>query len=300
MTSMICKVVKAGQKAAKLLSYIGKKAVCLRADLGFGTMRLRRKQLRWAADSLRAFHNGSRASEARHIVFSVPKGTPRKAAIRQLYAVFFDWKKTYSPDRQWTAAVHKHDGRYHLHAAVSNYDKDGNPINFRPFQVKEMAAMAFTKAAVSAKGTGKGKGVSVYPRAKKLIVRDLAALLVDEAGRLKDAAWEAFKETGVLSKFRLRKDGSPISFEFGGKRIRFETLKHFLTQPQPTPKDKTMPTDIIKTTEPLPDSLAAKLLKLGFTKNALKALESTLHAAHEERKRSAVKSPTVKTTNKKR
>jgi len=290
MTTGICKVVKAGQQAAKLLSYIAKKAVCFRADLGFGVMRLRRKQLTWAVDALRGFHDGSHASEVRHIIFSVPKDVPRRHAQRLLFSMFSDWRKTYAPGREWAAAIHHPN---HLHVALANYGKDGEPINFRPHQVKAMADMQFTQAVISAKGTGKRKSLAVYPKAKKLAVRDLATLLLDDHGRVKDDAWERLKKEGILSSFRLRKDGSPISFEYAGKRIRIATLRHFILEKQQATKNKTMPLDIIKSDQPLPDSLAQKLMKTGFSKADLDTLNRNLRDAHALHPRPAAKAKTI-------
>ena len=131
--TMICKLVKAGQTAKRLVRYVAKKAIGLRADLGFGFMKLRRPMLSWAAEVLRANRDSCRrASEVRHVIFSVPKGMVRRAAIAALYAVFADWRTAYAPGRPWVAAVQNHNGIFHLHAAISNVDADGRPLKIQP------------------------------------------------------------------------------------------------------------------------------------------------------------------------
>jgi len=283
--SAIAKLMKAGQKAIRLVRYVSKKAISLRADLGFGKMPLRRNQLAWAAEVLRTFVDGCRASEVRHLVFSVPKKTGRRAAIKLLFEIFEDWRVTYAPDRAWVAAIHFHDGGYHLHVAIANAGPDGKPLKFKPHQVIAMADMKFTTRVISAKGLGK-KGLPVYSKARgKLAVRDLAALLVDDTGNLLEDEWDRLEKEGVISNFRLRKkDGAVTSFEFGGKRIRLKTLRAFVLENQTT-KGTTMPVDDIKTDQPLPDSIADSLLKAGFSAKDLDALNTdlqTLDQAHEQ------------------
>lgn len=284
---MICKLVKAGQTAKRLVRYVAKKAVALRADLGFGVMNLRRAMLAWAAEVLCANRDSCpRACEVRHIIFSAQKGMGRRAAFSLLHAVFADWRATYAPGRPWVAALQKHNGIYHLHAVVANVDSSGTPLKFRPHEVVAMADMRFTNKVVSAKGKGK-KGLPVYTKARnKLAVQDLAERLVDKDGRVRDDEWERLKTEGVISNFRTRKkDGAVTSFEFEGRRMRIKTLRAFVTEKQNnTTQQTTMPHETIDPTQPLPDSLAAKLTAAGFSKKALASLNAQLgaaHAAHE-------------------
>ncbi len=287
--TMICKLVKAGQTARRLVRYIAKKAVGLRADLGFGVMKLRRPMLPWAAEVLCANRDSCpRASEVRHVIFSAQKGMARRAAFAALHAVFADWRATYAPGRPWVAAVQDHNGIYHLHAAVGNVDSSGKPLKILPHQVVAMADMRFTDNAISAKGQGK-KGLPVYTKARaKLAVQDLAEQLVDDNGRMRDDEWERLKTEGVISNFRTRqKDAAVTSFEFEGRRIRIKTLRAFISEKQnrtQQTKETIMPIEIIDPTQPLPDSLAAKLTAAGFSQKALDSLNAQLgaaHAAHE-------------------
>lgn len=277
----ITKLMKVVKKAAGVIRYISKSSICLRADLGFGKMPLRRSQLGWAAEVLRAFCEGSRAAEARHLVFSLPKGTPRRPAIKLLFELFDDWRATYAPDRTWVAGIHFHEGRYHLHAAIANVGADGKPLKFKPHQVVAMSEMAFTDKAASAKGKGK-KGLPIYSKArKKLAVEDLAEQLVADDGSMRDDQWERLKTEGVISNFRTRKkDGATTSFEFEGRRIRIRTLRAFVSEKQNTTKGTTMPIATVNPSQPLPDSLAVKLTAAGFSKKALDSLNSQLGAAH--------------------
>ena len=298
--AMICKLVKAGQTARRLVRYIAKKAVGLRADLGFGVMNLRRPMLPWAAEVLCANRDSCpRASEVRHVIFSAQKGMGRRAAFTALYAIFADWGKTYAPGRPWVAAVQDHNGIYHLHAAIGNVGSSGKPLKILPHQVVAMSEMKFTEHAVSAKGQGK-KGLAIYTKARaKLAVQDLAELLAAPGGGIRADAWEQLKDKGLLSGFRERKDGSVISFEFGGKRIRLATLHHFLAIPPDsttTPKPPTdMPYALIKPDEPLPDSIAVKLLKAGFSNKDLSRLQANLQSANVIHQHAAAK---VKTADK--
>jgi len=151
---------------------------------------------------------------------------------------------------------------------------------FSPNHVLDMAEMKFTTHAISARGKGQAKGVPVYSKAKKLAVRDLAALVVAPGGGINNGVWMQLKEKGILSGFRSRKDGSIISFAFDGKRIRLATLHRFLDQPQqPQTKGNTMPTASIQPDQPLPDSIAAKLAKAGFTTKDLASLTTNLRSA---------------------
>jgi hypothetical protein len=198
-------------------------------DLGFGTMRLRRTMLPWAAHVLRAHRDSCpRASEVRHLIFSVPKGTARRAAFRALHAVFEDWRNTYAPGMPWVSAIQKHNGIYHLHAAVANVNSSGRPLKFLPHMVVAMADMKFTDKAISAKGTGK-KGLKLYTKARgKLGVEGLAERLVAADGSIRNDEWRRLKKDGAISDFRTRKDGSIVSFIFDGKRIRLSTLNSFV------------------------------------------------------------------------
>ncbi len=254
---MICKLIDSGHTSRKLVRYIASKAVGMTADLGFGVMKFPKNKQAWAIDTLRACHGTSRASEVRHLVFSVAKGTPRKEARNLLRAVWADWIKAYAPDRPWVFAIQFHNGICHGHAAVANVDSAGKPLKFRPHQVMAMAAMKFTSAAGSGSGIGKAKGLPIYSRAKKLSVRDLATLMVDSSGVIRKEAWDQLEEQNLIKDFRQRKDGSLISFIYEGRRIRLSTLIRYVeheqfmkTPPQPSPQVAIKPLSVQPSVSP--------------------------------------------------
>ncbi len=288
--AVICKLVKAGQTARRLVNYVAGKSIGLRADLGFGMMRLRRTMLPWAAHVLRAHRDSCpRASEVRHVIFSVPKGMARRAAFVALHAVFEDWRNEYAPGMPWVAALQKHNGIYHLHAAVGNVNSLGSPLKFRPHQVVAMADMKFTDKAVSAKGTGK-KGLKIYTKARgRLEVEDLAELLAAPGGGIKAAVWEQLKDKGLLTDFRKRKDGSFVSFAYQGRRMRMATLEGFVAR-RPAADSSSesssgggsaaAPVAPKTPPKPLANDLAAKLSAAGFSGKDLASLRNNLRSVH--------------------
>jgi hypothetical protein len=156
-----------------------------------------------------------------------------RATLRQAR---MDWLKTYAPGRRWIAASQDHNGKPHEHLAVQNVGADGEPLKFGLREVIDMSDMKFTTAAVSAKGKGLGKSMAVYPKAKNLAVRNLAVQLFDGRGGMRADLWAGFVRDGTVCNQRTRKDGTLISFEFSGRRIRLETLRGFLQQQHSTMK----------------------------------------------------------------
>ncbi len=226
---LICKLIKAGQQATLLVRYIVSKATKLLADLGYGEVEIERDDWRWAGDQLRADHADSRASEVRHVVFSGSHHLPVEAQ-QVLHLAALDWLATYAPARRWIMGFQRHNGVEHLHVAVANVGEDGTPLDLDPYKVLDMAAMKFTTHAVSAKGRGVGQGTGkVYSKPRKSSARDLAEALAPDlkAGTVLDRL--VLRHPGVGAP-RYRKDGSLISFEFDGKRIRLATVDGFTKQ----------------------------------------------------------------------
>jgi len=281
---MICKLVKAGHKSPKLVRYIAGKSVGLTADFGFGKFRLPRNRTEWAIQALCSFHANSRAAEVRHIVFSTPKEMEKKEAQKLLRAVCADWLKAYASGRNWIFGLHEDNGIQHGHLAVANLGPDSKPLKFRPHQVLAMSDMAFTKLASPAKGKGK-RGLPLYTKArKKLVVQDLASLLIAPDGSLRQEIWDQFKAKKLLTKFRTRNDGSIISFEFQDKRIRYTTLLRFLKPKHPT-NQQPMPQTFIQPNQALPEDLGAKLLNAGFSKKDLASINAKLRSANAEQEK---------------
>jgi len=227
---MIGRMVRAGQEALRLARYIASKAITLTCDLGFGEMPLDRSQLKMVAGFLRAHHGTSRASEVRHVIFSAPPGTPPEIARPIIQQVARDWIATHAPGRRWMLGLQDHNLKEHGHLEVEGVGADGEPLKFGLREAISTSGMEFTSCAVSAKGKGLGKSVPVYPKAKSLAVRDLATALLDDRGGMRADLWADYVRAGTVSDLRNRKDGTLISFAFGGRRMRLSTLRGFLQQ----------------------------------------------------------------------
>lgn len=281
MSTAICKLIKAGHIAPKLLRYISGKSIDTTADLGFGVMRLPVSRVSWATKALLSFHGNSRACEARHVVFSLAKGMAKKEAVNLLRSIASDWLATYAPDRNWVLGIHSNTGIYHAHLAVANVGSDSKPLKFRPHQAVAMSKMKFTEHAISAKGIGK-KGHTHYSKPRrKLLAHDLAELLFTPSGEINSAAWKSLETTGSIKNLRLRKCGTPISFEYAKRRIRFTTLRRYmLDQTQQKKTKNTMPQQIITPTTPLRSNIVAALRQVGFSTETLKKMSATLSTAH--------------------
>ncbi len=101
-----------------------------------------------------------------------------------------------------------------------------------------------------------------------------------------------------VSEPKRRKDGSLISFEFQGRRMRLDTLKHFL--PDPQPKDSTMPMSPLPTVTTTPAPLAASLADVGIDAATLKGLIDSMNAARKEQSKPAEPKPSTPTPKKPR
>ena len=226
--------MNASHTADRLADYIVSKSVGITGNLGFGITRLRRPQTKWMKQALKSYHGDSRACEVRHLVFSLPRGTPRKQAKETLRMICADWLLNYAPERNWVFAIQYHNGICHGHLAVQNVGIDGKPLKIRPHHVKQMASMAFTKNATSAERTGK-QGLPFYskPR-KKLAVQELAELVFLANGTINKREWNNLKASETVKNFRLKKDGTLLSFEFSGRRIRFSTLRRCIANITPS------------------------------------------------------------------
>lgn len=283
-TPLVCKLIPAGHLGRKLVSYISKKAVGMTADLGFGTMKLKRRQANWATAALTSHHGTSRASEVRHVVLSLPKGTPRKQAKDLLRNVWTDWIKAYAPDRAWVFALQFHNGVFHGHGAVANVGANGKPLNFQPHKVLAMAAMKFTEWTLPAAGLGKSKGLPIYTKTrKKLAVQDLAAALLDASGNIQPKVWDDLESQGLITGCRTRKDESLISFVYHDKRIRLSTLQRFIAhnQSMKTPTHNPNPPSVaIKKTMQPADPLPSKLVHTGLSPTKVASINAALLSAN--------------------
>ena len=88
--------------------------------------------------------------------------------------------------------------------------------------------MAWTMQFLSGRGKGRRKALPMYPKAKRLDTRLLAVALLDSNGKLRKDRWDKMVKAGKITDFRLRTNGSLVSFQFQGRRIRLSTLANFL------------------------------------------------------------------------
>jgi hypothetical protein len=189
------------------------------------------------ASLLLANHHNPRGKRvARTGVISVK--TPRHASKQELEDIderliqtFEDFQKLLKvPLLGW---IHTNTATRHLHVIWPNSD-GRHCLDLRPRWLRQLQGFAWTVALASGRGKGRRKALPVYPKANKLAVRDLAKLLIDEQGNLRQKQWDALVKSGKISNFRQRKNGELISFEYGGKRCRVATLKGFITECQNT------------------------------------------------------------------
>jgi len=191
-----------------------------------------------AALLLSNHHNPRGKRVARTAVISVK--TPRRASKRELEDIderlmqaFWDLQKLLKvPMLGWT---HTNTATRHLHIIFPN-SNGIRCLDLRPRWLRQLQGFMWTAALLSGRGRGRRKALPAYPKARKLVVRDLATLLMDGQGNLRQDRWKALVAQGKISNFRQRKSGELISFEWGGtgRRVRMATLKGFATECQNT------------------------------------------------------------------
>ncbi len=214
-----------------------KKVVATYDGLGTGVAVGSSKEL---ADLLLAGHHNKRAKRVcRTAVLSVK--TPRRATKEQLEDI----------DRRLLQAaadlklilgvasmlgwVHGNTITRHLHLIFPN-STGRRTLDLRPKFLRQLQAFEWTLALASGRGRGRRRALSVYPKSRKLAVRDLAQVLVDGKGNLRKDRWDAMVKSGQISDFRRRNDGSLISFQWGNKRVRVATLRGFAIEQNTRPE----------------------------------------------------------------
>lgn len=133
--------------------------------------------------------------------------------------------------------IHHNTKTRHAHLIFPNSDGRRTLPLARKF-LKEIQGFGWTTALAPGRGKGKRKALPVYTHAKNLQVRDLATLLLDSTGNVRQDQWDGLVQRGEISNFRRRQDGSVISFEFQRRRLRWNTLKGFLVEELPTLPEK--------------------------------------------------------------
>ncbi|HXT10726.1 MAG TPA: hypothetical protein VN873_04120 [Candidatus Angelobacter sp.] len=163
------------------------------------------------------------------------------------------------------AWIHGNTKTRHAHLLFPNSDGNRTLPMPRKF-LQDLQGFGWTTALASGRGKGERQASPVFTRAKKLQVRDLATLLVDEDGKLRDDRWEELEGKGEIGNPRHREDGSPISFEYQGRRIRFATLQGFVGEQQRKTRSMTNHTNL---GQPVPPALLAQLAEVGVNADAV-------------------------------
>ena len=171
--------------------------------------------------------------------------------------------------------IHKNTRTRHAHLLIPNSD-NRRTLQLTRKVLKQLQGFEWTTALASGRGKGQRKALPVYPHARQLDVRDLAQLLLDESGEVRDTVWDHLAAVGAISNVRARKDGSPISFEFRSRRIRFETLKGFLTV-----EKKGIDMTNTSTYQQAPPELQQQLGQLGLSPEAIGRILGEFSTARE-------------------
>jgi hypothetical protein len=184
-------------------------------------------------------HNPHGKRVARTAVISVK--TPHQATRQELEDIdqrlvraFWDFSKLLQvPMLGW---LHTNTQSRHLHVLFVN-STGVHCLDLRPAWLRQLQGFAWTAALLSGRGRGRRKALPTYPKSKNLVVRDLANLLMDGQGNLRQDRWDDLVKAGQITNFRRRNDGSIVSFEWGKRRVRVATLKGFIIE-QSTPPGK--------------------------------------------------------------
>jgi hypothetical protein len=258
------------------------------ADLDVGVAKGTPKQLE---ELLLAYHHDSHVQRVcRTAVISVqtpPDASPELLADldRRLLRAARDFQK-FMRIASMLGWVHGNTATRHIHLIFANTN-GRRSLDLRPKFLKELQGFAWTIQFASGRGKGKRKALPMYPKAKTLDARVLAIALLDSNGHLRKDRWDHLVETGKVSDFRLRKDGTIISFEFKKRRIRLATLKSFLSLLAGQPpvlgggenQQSEIMTTIINPAESAPDGLQADLQDSGFTSADVQEILSDIREA---------------------
>ena len=115
----------------------------------------------------------------------------------------------------------------HMHLLFPN-SNGRRTLNLTPKLLREIQDFKWTREFLSGRGKGKRGSLSFNPKAPGLKLNTLAAILMDQDGKIVEERWERLVSEGHISEYRYRKNGSIISFMFGGKRMRIDTLRQFI------------------------------------------------------------------------
>lgn len=265
-----------------------KKVVETYADLDCGVAVGSPKQL---ADLLLAYHHDPRAMRlCRTAVISVE--TPKNASKdelaeidRRLLRAAKDFQK-FMRVASMLGWIHGDTGTRHIHLIFAN-SNGRRTLDLRPKFLKEIQGMAWTMQFLSGRGRGKRKSLPMYPKARRLDTRLLAVALLDSHGKLRKDRWDKMVQAKQITDFRLRNNGSVISFQFQGRRIRLSTLANFLgllggqtaTVPGLGENQSDAMTAILDPVATTPDELQKAFKDSGFTSKDVQAILQDIREA---------------------
>ena len=189
--------------------------------------------------------------------------------------------------------VHGNTATRHIHLIFAN-SNGRRTLDLRPKFLKELQAMRWTIQFLSGRGKGRRRALPMYPKAKRLDTRILACALLDDDGKIHKGRWNQLVKAGKITEPRLRKNGSLISFNFQGRRIRASTLTNFLGllggrtsagSGSGENQSKAM-TTLIDPNATMPDELQAAFNESGFTSNDVQEILRDIREAQAHVKRS--------------
>ena len=227
------------------------------------------------ADLLLASHHDRRVSRnCRTAVLSVQ--TPENATPRQLADIDGRLLKAASELQVFLKVasmlgwIHGNTTVRHMHVIFPNSDKK-RTLNLTPKLLRDMQSMLWTCQFRSGRGRGKGRAIPGYCNYLKLA---LSGALY-KGGVWQEERWQTMVDAGVVTNLRSRENGSLISFEFRNRRFRLNSLKSFLTQPNPT-QPMTTELDVSK---PIPAPVLDTLNEAGFTSEDVQAILADIREA---------------------
>src|ERR1017187_5417608 len=282
--------LKATSRPVRAIKYFSnpKKVVAVYDGLDVGVAKGTPRQL---AELLLAYHHDPRAKRVcRTGIISVqtPRGaSPEQLADidRRLLQAAKDFQK-FMRIASMLGWIHSDTATRHIHLIFCN-SNGRRTLDLRPKFLKELQGFAWTIQFASGRGKGQRKALPMYPKAKTLDARVLAIALLDSNGHLRKDRWDKLVESGKITDFRRRKDGSVISFQFQGRRIRLATLKSFLSLLAGQPsvlggvenQQSEIMTTIVNPAESAPDALQADLQDSGFTSADVQEILSDIREA---------------------
>jgi hypothetical protein len=296
---------KATSRPVAAIKYFAnpKKVVATYDGLDCGVAKGTPRQL---CELLLAYHHDPRAKRVcRTAVISIrtPKNASKSELAdidRRLLQAARDFQKIMRV-ASMLGWVHGDTATRHIHLLFAN-SNGRRTLDLRPKFLKEIQGMAWTIQFLSGRGKGRRKALPMYPRAKKLDTRLLAIALLDSNGKLRKDRWEKMVKAGKITDFRLRTNGSLVSFQFQGRRIRLTTLVNFLgllggqtSAGSGLGENQTeIMTNLIDPNAALPDELQEAYTDSGFTSKDVQEILAQIREAQEHL--SAPKPLAVKTT----